>query len=194
MEKVLPWFEANMSPSYFHTVSKENRIQHLQTLVALYGIGSEPQIVLSDEDKNEITVIQPGEGTGFSRAVSDGQAISAINADLLKHIPSDKSLQQMKKYTALDGSITIIHCEFARPALFDGSGAEQQAARAKVHAYAQQLACGDDGREKEEGADGPAVGAVTDIEARSAGRWSLASPEAVSQKATRSTDQNTPPN
>jgi len=191
MEKVLPWFEANMSPSYFHTVSKENRIQHLQTLVALYGIGSEPQIVLSDEDKNEITVIQPGEGTGFSRAVSDGQAISAINADLLKHIPTDKSLQQMKKYTALDGSITIIHCEFARPALFDGSGAEQQAARAKVHAYAQQLAGGDDGRlgADEEGADGPAVGAVTDIEARSAGRWSLASPEAASQLTEASIDR-----
>ena len=145
MDNVVPWFVANMSPSYFYTVPIEHQAQHLRTLVALYGIGAEPQISLSDQSTNSITIIQPGDGTGLSRAVSASAGEPSgvdLNADLLRQVPPGVQLQGMKKFTAIDGSITIIKVDFAQPERFgtDASNSEEDGkARRRITSAAEEL-------------------------------------------------------
>lgn len=140
--RVVPWFMANMSPSYFYTVSKGAQEQHLRTLAALYSIGSDPTITIADGQRDEITIIQPGEGTGLARATAvwaEGGQPMQPTLEILKHVPTDKGLHQMKKYTALDGSLTMIIVNFAEPARFSNVTPEQQNARERALRYAQEI-------------------------------------------------------
>jgi len=137
LEAVHPWFVQNMSPAYFHAVAPASQTKHIESLAYMYSMGREPDI--SYHEDGELTLIMPGEGTGLSRQWAGGnpQILS-----MLQNIPEGKILQNMEKYTSLDGTITIVHANFNEGEMYTGLRDQEIAVRDSVLAFAGSVQSG----------------------------------------------------
>ena len=135
---VHPWFASAMSPSYFHTVDPQVQMRHIESLAYCYSMGLQPE--LSYHENGELTLIRPGGGDGLSRTWAAGDpSLFAV----LSQIPEGQQLQRMRKYTSLDGTVTIINAKFDEAARFTGAAGQEADMQAMLHSFTELVRSGE---------------------------------------------------
>jgi len=135
---VHPWFASVMSPSYFHTVDPQVQMRHIESLAYCYSMGLQPE--LSYHENGELTLIRPGGGDGLSRTWAAGDpSLFAV----LSQIPEGQQLGAMRKYTSLDGTVTIINAKFDESARFTGAAGQEADMQAMLHSFTELVRSGE---------------------------------------------------
>merc|ERR1719409_18832 len=135
---VHPWFASVMSPSYFHTVDPQVQMRHIESLAYCYSMGLQPE--LSYHENGELTLIRPGGGDGLSRTWAAGDpSLFAV----LSQIPEGQQLGAMRKYTSLDGTVTIINAKFDESARFTGAAGQEAEMQAMLHSFTELVRSGE---------------------------------------------------
>lgn len=130
--KTVPWFLANMPPSYFRSIHEEDRLQHLNAITALMN-AQQPEVMLRSTDRRVYSHFRSG-------ANFPGRL-----AEVLEQLPQTvdgATLARVKIFTALDDSLGLDIFRFGQQEPFLNQSPDEKAARANIQRFCAELQSG----------------------------------------------------
>lgn len=128
--RVVPWFLAQMPTPYIQDTPPEIRRSHLAAIVASRLSGVATRMALEHDDGRVWTFIEEKNYPG-------------LLAELLRHLPQDRTLSSAKVHTAADGSLVLDVFRFdGSDATFDPADPEEAAKRDATEVFVRERGSG----------------------------------------------------
>ncbi|TDH66115.1 uncharacterized protein CCR75_001397 [Bremia lactucae] len=123
--KTVPWFLANMPPSYFRSIHEADRLQHLNAITALVN-AQQPEVMLRSSNHRVFSHFRSGKN------------FPGRLANVLEQLPqtvNNATLARVKIFTAIDDSLGLDIFRFGQQAPFRNATPDEKLARDKIQDF-----------------------------------------------------------
>ncbi|CAI5728485.1 unnamed protein product [Peronospora effusa] len=130
--KTVPWFLANMPPSYFRSIHEEDRLQHLNAITALVN-AQQPAVLLRSLDHRVFSHFRSG-------ANFPGRLANVL--DQLPQSVDGTTLARVKIFTARDDSLGLDIFRFGQQEPFLNKTEDEKQARSTIQTFCAEIQAG----------------------------------------------------